>query len=216
MLVKDRMTPDPHTIMTNTSISEALNTMREYKIRRLPVIDKHGKLIGIVSEKQLLYASPSPATSLSVYEIGYLLSKLKVEEIMSRDLVTVDANAPLEEAARLMADNEVSGLPVMENGKLVGIITETDIFKVLLEMLGARDPGVRITLRVKDKPGILSALTGAITELDGDIISLGTFYDERDECDDGRVMLKVSGVDKDVLVKTMNEIEGEVIDVREV
>ncbi len=217
MLVKDRMTRELHTITPDATVSEALNLMQECNIRRFPVLDKKGHLIGIVLEKDLLYASPSPATSLSVYEIGYLLSKLKVEKVMSRDVITVSANAPLEEAARIMIDNKIGGLPVMEDQKLVGIITETDIFKVLLEMLGARESGVRITFGVHDEPGVLSKITSAIATLGGDIITLGTFCEEGTDCEEeGILMIKVSDVDKTVLVKTMEEIGAKVQDVREV
>jgi acetoin utilization protein AcuB len=217
MLVKDRMTRELHTITPDATVSEALNLMQECNVRRFPVLDKKGHLIGIVLEKDLLYASPSPATSLSVYEIGYLLSKLKVEKVMSRDVITVSANAPLEEAARIMIDNKIGGLPVIEDQKLVGIITETDIFKVLLEMLGARESGVRITFGVHDEPGVLSKITSEIATLGGDIITLGTFCEEGANCEEeGILMIKVSGVDKIVLVKMMEEIGAKVQDVREV
>jgi acetoin utilization protein AcuB len=217
MLVADRMTRELHTITPDTNVSEALNLMQEYSVRRFPVLDKRGHLVGIVLEKDLLYASPSPATSLSVYEIGYLLSKLKVEKVMSRDVITVAADAPLEEAARIMIDNKIGGLPVMEGQKLVGIITETDIFKVLLEMLGARESGVRITFGVHDEPGVLSKITGAIAELGGDIITLGTFCEEGADCEEeGILMIKVTGVEGTLLVKTMEEIGAKVQDVRAV
>ena len=138
MLVKDRMTANPVTVTPDTVVSEALSTMRQNNVRRMPVLDRKGHLVGIISEKDLLYASPSPATSLNVYEIGYLLSKLKIREIMSKDVITVTEDAPLEEAARIMVDNRVSGLPVVDGDKVLGIITETDIFKTLLEMMGGR------------------------------------------------------------------------------
>jgi acetoin utilization protein AcuB len=191
--------------------------MQEYSVRRFPVLNKKGHLVGIVLEKDLLYASPSPATSLSVYEIGYLLSKLKVEKVMSRDVITVSANAPLEEAARIMIDNKIGGLPVMDDQKLVGIITETDIFEVLLEMLGARESGIRITFGVHDEPGVLSKITAAIATLGGDIITLGTFCEEGVNCEEeGILMIKVSGMEKTPLVKAMEEIGAKIQDVREV
>ncbi len=192
MLVKDHMTTKVITIAPSTSVSDALNLVRINKIRRLPVIDREGKLIGIVSEKDLLYASPSPATSLSVYEIGYLLSKLKVEDIMTRTVISVDENLPIEEAALIMAQNKVGALPVVRNGKLVGIITETDIFKVLLDMLAARSEGVRITIEVPDRPGILSSLSAAIAEKNGDIIALGTFSGS--DPSHAIVTLKIKGI----------------------
>ncbi len=136
MLVGERMTPRPITVNEETSLPEALELMRKEKIRRLPVLDKHGKLVGIVTELDLLRASPSPATTLSMYEIPYLLSKVKMRDIMTREVITVTEDTPIEEAARIMADNKIGGLPVMRDDKLVGIITETDIFKLMLELFG--------------------------------------------------------------------------------
>lgn len=212
MLVKDCMTSNPVTIGPDMPVAEALSFMRQQNVRRLPIINKKRKLIGIISEKDLLYASPSPATSLSVYEVGYLLSKLKVEEIMAKDVTTVAPDAPLEEAARIMADGGVGGLPVMDGDRLVGIITETDVFKTILEMMGARQAGVRLTLHLVDEPGALSRITGNIAALGGDIVALGTFH----QLDGGgAMMVKVRGVERDALVSAMEAIGIEVADVRQ-
>jgi acetoin utilization protein AcuB len=135
------MSRNPVTISTDAPITEALKVMRMNSVRRLPVLDDAGRMVGIVSEKDLLYASPSSASSLSIYEMHYMLSQLKVTEVMTTDVTTISPDTPLEEAARIMADNKIGGLPVLQDGQLIGIITETDIFKVFLEMLGARDPG---------------------------------------------------------------------------
>ncbi len=213
MLVKDRMTLNPLTISPGMPVAEALSFMRQHKIRRLPVVDKKEHLVGIISEKDLLYASPSPATSLSVYEVGYLLSKLQVKEIMTKKVITISSEAPLEEAARVMVDHTIGGLPVMDGKKLVGIITETDIFKATLEMLGARENGIRLTLSVEDKPGILSQVTGTIANLGGDIVALGTFY--CDPGDNGLLMIKVQSVPKDTLTKAMEDVNAHVMDVRD-
>jgi len=192
-------------------VAEALSFMRQHNVRRLPILNKKHKLVGIISEKDLLYASPSPATSLSVYEVGYLLSKLKVEEIMAKAVTTVAPDAPLEEAARIMADGKVSGLPVMDGDRLVGIITETDVFKTILEMMGARHAGVRLTLHLIDEPGALSRIAGSIAALDGDIIALGTFHRSDGG---GAVVVKVRGVECDALVNAMEAINVVVADVR--
>lgn len=212
MLVKDRMTQDPVTVTPATSVSEALNVMRQHSVRRMPVVDKRGRLVGIVAEKDLLYASPSPATSLNVYEIGYLLSKLKIKEIMTKDVVTVDEDAALEEAARIMVDNAIGGLPVMRGDDLVGIITETDIFKVLMEMMGARDEGLRLTLRVRDEPGTLSRIAGAIAGVGGDIVALGTFYS--DAFHHGMLVIKVCCVDRQALLGALEQLDLVIEDIR--
>ncbi len=213
MLVKQRMSPHPFTISVDTPVTEALSLMRQKHIRRLPVVDKKGRLAGIVSEKDLLYASPSPATSLSVYEVGYLLSKLQVKEVMSQQVITITGDAPIEEAACAMVDNKIGGLPVLEEGKMVGIITETDVFKTMLEMLGAREPGVRLTVEARDKPGVLSLITGKIAELDGDIVALGTF--RGDDRTHSIITIKVSGVDQAALTQAMEGLSAKVVDIRE-
>jgi acetoin utilization protein AcuB len=188
--------------------------MREEKVRRFPIVDDEGKLVGIVSDKDLLYAAPSPATSLSIYELHYLYSRITVEQVMTRNVITVEEDDPLEEAARIMIDNKVGGLPVMRKGKLVGIITETDIFKTFMEMLGARDQGLRLTLLCLDQRGELAALTSAVAGLGGNIISLGTFWGE--DASNAIVTMKVSGVDKDALVERIKPHVLEVIDVRQI
>ena len=212
MLVRDRMTLNPVTVTPDTAVSEALSLMRQRKFRRLPILDKKGHLVGIVSEKDLLYASPSPATSLNVYEIGYLLSRLKIKDIMTKDVVTVSEDAPIEEAARIMVDHGIGGLPVVRGDALIGIITETDIFKTLIEMIGAREVGIRLTLKVQDKPGTLSQLAAAIAGVGGDIVSLGTFYSE--DGIHGRLTVKVCCVDKEVLTRAVEASGAEILDIR--
>jgi acetoin utilization protein AcuB len=201
------------TVKPDTPVDTALKRMREEKVRRFPVVDNRDRLVGIVSEKDLLYAAPSPATSLSIYELHYLYSRIKIEEVMTRRVVTVDENDPLEEAARIMVDNKVGGLPVMRDGNLVGIITETDIFRTFMEMLGARDQGVRLTLLCPDQRGELAALTSAVAELGGNIGSLGTFWGE--DASNAIITMKVSGVGRDEIVEKIKPHVLEVIDVRE-
>ena len=162
MLVGERMSRNPVTILDTASIDDGMHLMRERKVRRLPVLDASGKMVGIVSDKDLLHAAPSPATSLSVYELHYLLAKLTIKQVMSSPVISVGADTPVEEAARVMADNKIGGLPVMDGDKLVGIITETDVFKILVELLGARTPGLRITIAVTEGKGVLARLTQAL------------------------------------------------------
>jgi acetoin utilization protein AcuB len=137
MQIKERMTRSPITAPPEMPIQEALKLMRERGIRRLPVVDKKGKLIGIVSDRDLLHASPSDATSLSVWELNYLLSKVTLKDVMTKNVITVTPETPVQEAARIMAEKKIGGLPVVQAGKVIGIITETDLFRVLLELLPA-------------------------------------------------------------------------------
>lgn len=206
MLVGERMSKRPITVTEETSLPEALELMRREKIRRLPVLDKHGKLVGIVTELDLLRASPSPATTLSIYEIPYLLSKIKMREIMTREVITVTEDTPIEEAARIMADHKIGGLPVMRDNKLVGIITETDIFKLMLELFGARQNGIRVTLSVPEEKGVLARVTGKIAEIGGNILSLGTAMGE--DPSTSILILRVADVSEEALVNALNNLGG--------
>lgn len=130
--VRDWMTPSPISISPETVIVDAHKMMTDNQIRRLPVL-KQGKLVGIVTLGDVRGAEPSEATSLSIWELNYLLSRLTVEGLMTRDVVTVTPDTPITEAARLMLENRIAGLPVMEDQALVGIITESDIFRMVVE-----------------------------------------------------------------------------------
>jgi acetoin utilization protein AcuB len=213
MLVSSRMTPDPLTVTDKTPIDEALKIMRDNRVRRLPVLDEKGKLLGIVAEKDILYASPSPATSLSIHEIHYLVSKLTVGEIMTKNVITVTDDTPLEEAARVMSDKRIGALPVMHNDKLVGIITETGIFNAFLELLGAREPGVRLTMKIPIGQGVLPLCTETISKLGGTLLALVTWRQE--EAGDRIVTAKVIGVDRKTLTDSIAKLGVEYLDVRE-
>jgi acetoin utilization protein AcuB len=212
MLVRERMTAHPVTVTPETSLHDALRAMREAKVRRLPVLGKAGKLVGIVLEKDLLYASPSPATSLSVYELNYLVSKITVNELMTRDVVTVSEDCPLEEAARIMVDNNISGLPVMRGDTLVGMITESDLFKIFLELLGARTMGMRVTIKVPESKGVLAKLTQALAENGANIISLGTFFG--DDLSNRTIAFKVQGIDEETMRGAVERVGAELVDLR--
>jgi acetoin utilization protein AcuB len=207
------MTHNPVTVRPDTSLHDALKIMRDNKVRRLPVLDEHGKLVGIVSEKDLLYASPSPATSLSVWEINYLTAKITVRDLMTTDVVTICEDCPMEEAARIMVDSKIGGLPVMRDQKLVGIVTETDLFKIFLELLGAREQGCRFTLLVPEKRGMLAAITQRIAEMGGNIVALGTFLGE--DPSNRLLTIKVQDVEKNDLWPKLQEMGIELIDVRD-
>jgi len=216
MLVRELMTRDPIAVTHDTPVPDALRLMREKKVRRLPVLDSHDRLVGIVSDKDLLYASPSPATTLSMWEIPELLGRLKVEKVMTRNVITVGEQTPLEEAARIMADSKIGGLPVMNGEKLVGIITETDLFKSLLELLGGRRSGVRVAVAVPAVKGELSKITTAIFEAGGNIVGIGMKGILGSYGDTAEVVLKVQDVSQDKVVEALRPVVNEIMDVREV
>jgi acetoin utilization protein AcuB len=215
MLVRDRMTLNPVTVTPEVSVTDALRLMSEKKIRRLPVLDAQGHLVGIVSDRDLLQASPSPVTSLAIWEIHELLAKLTIEKMMTREVITVPEDTPLEEAARVMADSRIGGLPVMRGGTLVGIISESDLFKTLLQLLGGRRSGVRITVATSGAKGTLAEITSAIFAAGGDIVGLG--FSEVPGSAEGTWVntFKVQGVPKERLVEVVRSHVREILDVRE-
>lgn len=215
MFVRDEMSSPVVTVPPDMPFQDALRLMQQQNFRRLPVVDDKGKLVGIVAERDLLYASPSPATSLSVWEMNYMLSKIKVNRLMTPEVITTTPDTTIEDAAHSMVVNRIGGLPVVEGGKVVGIITETDIFKILVSMFGGGEPGVRLTLEVPRGKGVLAALSQAVFELGGDIISFGSFPIEEDPADDGMVM-KVREVGKEQLIDKIEALGDHVIDAREV
>lgn len=206
MLVKNRMTPDPVTVKTDTTFFDAMSIMGEHGFRHLPVVDTRNKLVGIVTQTDLLHASPSPATALSVAEVNYLLANLRIREVMTSPAVTVLDETPLEEAARVMVTNKVGCLPVMRSGRLVGVITETDVFKAFVEVLGGEDATLRITLRVPDARGELARLAGAIAALGANICSVAAFRGE--DTEHAFLVFRIEGVDQEVLVPAL-ESAGE-------
>ncbi len=214
MLVRERMSPNPIVVQQDSRFEDALQLLREKKIRRLPVLDKQGNLVGVVVEKDLLYASPSPATSLSVFEVHYLLSKLTVKDVMTRRVITVGEDCPLEEAARIMIDHKIGSLPVMRGKQLVGIITETDIFRIMAEALGGRAKGTRIAVQVPNQKGELAKLTGNIAALGGNIISLAVFLTK--DSLNSKITLKVQNLPHDVVVDAIEKMGVKIDDVREI
>lgn len=208
MLVGSCMSHPPLTISPDMPIQEALNKMRKDRVRRYPVMDANGTLLGIVSELDLLNASPSDATSLSVWEINYLVSKITVSSVMSKNVMTVTEDVPVEEAARIMADQKIGGLPVMRGHELVGIITETDIFRLFVDLFGARQAGLRLTAHIKDQPGALMNLTQAISAAGGNILALGL------KPDDGTVVIKVNSLEMDAFKAAVEPFVNSIIDLR--
>jgi acetoin utilization protein AcuB len=214
MLVRERMTRNPVLCAPDLPVTEAFDLIKREHIRRIPVVDKGGKLVGIVSDKDLLRVTPSPATTLSAYELPYLLSRVKVGDVMAKKVISVVEDTPIEDAARIMADNKIGGLPVItESGAVVGIITETDIFKTFLELLGARRPGVRITLYVKNVRGELARVAQAVADVGGNIMASvempGT------DSTNYEVLLKVIEAPKDKLLEALKPIAVRIVDVRE-
>ena len=211
MFVGERMSRPVITVGLDDPINDVLAMFRKEHIRRAPVINK-GKLVGIVSETDLLNASPSDVSTLSIWEMNYLLSKVTVKRVMSKKVITVDVDTPIEEAARIMADNKIGGLPVMNNGRVVGMITETDLFKIFFELMGARQKALRVTATVEDKRGELARVTKAIAAHGGNFISFGMFSGP--DANSRVITFKVEGMKQDEIKSALKDVVKKFWDIR--
>src|SRR5690349_18787841 len=203
MFVGERMSRPVISVSPDAPINEVLAMFRKEHIRRAPVI-KNGKLLGMVSDSDLLNASPSSATTLSVWELNYLISKVTVKDVMTKKVITVDKDTPIEEAARIMADTKIGGLPVTSAGKVVGMITETDLFKIFLELMGARQKALRVTATVRERPGELAKLTKAVADCGGDFLAFGMFAGP--DADSRVITFKVDGLSKEKVKAVLNDV----------
>ncbi len=216
MFVKDYMTRHPIMIAPEASASKAQNLMIENKVRHLPVVGDGKRLLGLVTRARLR-VPPTDLGSLNIWEISRLLSNLQAKDVMikRKDLVTVGPDISLEEAARVMIENKVGCLPVVEDEIVIGIISEIDMLAQLSELLGGSVAGVRVTIRTPDRVGEYAKITSAISNQGWGIYASGGvaapkqpgFWD---------VIIKVRDVDKDELIAVLESIEDqEIIDVRE-
>lgn len=212
MLVKDVMTRNPLFIHPDMSVPEARALMKKEKVGRLVVLDKNKKLVGIITERDIVNASPSVATTLDMYEMSHLLSRLKVEKVMKKEVVIVDENEVIEEAARVMVDNDISALPVMNGSVLVGIVSDGDLYRIFIKLFGAREAGVRLTMLVPEKKGKLNNITSAIAENGGNIISL--LISDGSDVSNKKCIIKVSEISTEKLQEAVKPFAIEILDIR--
>ena len=201
MFVRDYMSISPITVEPNDSIGDALELLKDHSIRRLPVVSKN-KLVGLVTETDLLKASPSSATSLSIHEINYLFPKIKIRDIMTREVVTISPDAAIEEAAVMMREKKFGTLVVAEKENLVGLITESDLFKAFIDVFGFDRPGERIIVAFEDKIGELGKLTSLIGSLGIFIISLIITYDADNKA---YILMRLKTDDREALVSELEK-----------
>ena len=202
MAVKDFMTRKVVYISPNTTIAHAADMMREQKLHRLPVIE-NDQLVGLVTEGTIAEASPSKATSLSIYEMNYLLNKTKVGDVMIRDVVTISQFASLEDATYLMLKNKIGILPVVDNDQLYGVITDRDIFKAFLEVSGYGEEGVRLRFVTENKVGVLEQIIRLLVEENLNISNTVNIPRK-----DGKVVIEVQlagDIDMELLKKKFEE-----------
>ncbi len=213
MFVRMWMTRDVISVPPEMPILEARDVMKQNLVRRLPVL-KGGKLIGIVTQGDIQEAGPSDATSLSIWELNYLLARMTVAEIMTKDAVTVSPDTPIEEAALIMRRKKVGGLPVLEDGKLVGIITESDIFEALCEVMGVHQKGTRLTVEIEDRPGALAEVLDVLRNHEANVRSVATCDRCRTASAQGVVVLRIDVSDWRKVVKDLKDKKIKVLDAR--
>ncbi len=211
MTVSKNMTINPVTTSPEMGVFEAFELMKSEGVQRLPVLDSKGNLVGIISEKNITSAAAD--REVSIVELALLLSKIKVGDVMTKEVITVSVDDPVEMAARKMSDNDISILPVVDNnGKLVGVVSRSDLFRLLLELFGTRHYGIRVTFRIKDQKGVIAKLAIALEKIGANIVSIGNL-----DSDQGysTIIMKINGVDEQLLRDTLEPLVDGNLDIRE-
>ena len=212
MIVKDFMTKNP--IYTNPKelISNVKSMMDREQITKVPVLDETGKLIGVITKTDLKKKMPSNATTLDIYELSYLLSKMTVEKVMKKNPITIQKNATIEEAAKLMAEKGISSLIIMDGDVLAGILTKSDLFRALVDMFGFRYDGVRASVEVSDNAGELAKISTAIAEKNGKIVSVITA--DGSDVSKRIITLKIIGIQKEQVESILKSLDADIKDLR--
>ena len=211
MTVSKNMTINPVTTTPDMGVFEAFELMKNEGVQRLPVLDNDGNLVGIISEKNITSAAAD--RKVSIVEFALLLSKIKVGDVMTKEVITVSIDDPVELAARKMSDNDISILPVVDNnGKLVGVVSRSDLFRLLLELFGTRHYGIRVTFRIKDQKGVIAKLAIALEKIGANIVSIGNL-----DSDQGysTIIMKINGVEESLIKDTLSPLVDGNLDIRE-
>jgi acetoin utilization protein AcuB len=205
MLVKNWMSKNVITIDANDTMQDALRLLKEHHIRMLPVMKKN-RLVGIVTDRDLKKASASDATLLDVHELLYLLTKIRVKDIMTKDPITVPPDYTVEETAQVLLKNKISGAPVVDqSGQVIGAITQTDLFKVLISLTGIGNGGIQFGFQVEDRPGSIKEVADIIREFGGRMVSILTSYES---APDGyrRVYIRMRNIERSRLQKLKDRL----------
>jgi acetoin utilization protein AcuB len=209
MYVKNRMTANPYTIEADAPINEVIELMRDKNLKRVPVV-RGDRVVGMLTNTDIQKVSPTKATTLSIYELNYLLSKTKVSDAMSKEVISIGPDGLLEEAALLMRDNRVGTLAVVQDGKLVGIITESDIFDSFIDLLGFRNPGSRIAVDAADVPGALATIGQIFNSQNANITHIVAYRGSGGRSD---VVIRTNAINTEEIEKKLEESGYNVIDV---
>ena len=211
MTVSKNMTINPVTTTPDMGVFEAFELMKSEGVQRLPVLDGDGNLVGIISEKNITSAAADK--EVSIVEFALLLSKIKVGDVMTKEVITVSVDDPVEMAARKMSDNDISILPVVDNNeKLVGVVSRSDLFRLLLELFGTRHYGIRVTFRIKDQKGVIAKLAIALEKIGANIVSIGNL-----DSDQGysTIIMKINGVEESLIKDALTPLVDGNLDIRE-
>ncbi|HEC23768.1 MAG TPA: CBS domain-containing protein [Chloroflexi bacterium] len=203
MLVRDIMTPNPYTVRPESDYLAAIAIMRAGKFRHLPVVNEEGQLVGLISDRDLKGAQPGQPSPEAVTGDGVLL---RVGEVMKRHVITCPPDYPIEEAARLMIKHRISSLVVVKGGRVLGILTDTDLFHQFVAMLGGGSKALRVTVQVDNRPGQFAAVAGAVASVGGNILSIASHPTE--DTERINLTLRVEAVPLEALTETITAIPG--------
>lgn len=196
MLIRDWMTRDVITVTPETSMMKASKLMKENGIRRLPVVDADGKVVGIVSDRDIKEASPSKATTLDMHELYYLLSEIKIQNIMTHDPLCVSPEQTVESVALLLVERHIGGVPVVDDaGKILGIITDSDLFKVMIDITGVRTGGVQLAFELENVPGKLKPIVDLLCEMNASIDAILSSSNKCPDCA-RRIYIRIMPMDR--------------------
>ena len=216
MFVKDRMTPNPIMGYPDMAVTEAQDLMQSKGIRHLPIVIDEAKLVGLITRSSLRSALPSDVSRFSRFEVSYTLSKIKVHSVMIKDVITIEPDTPIETAAFLMATQKIGTLPVVQEDKLVGIISDSDLFSIMTSLLGARNPGIRVAVKQPDQKGVIARLTSAIADAGG-YLSVCVGYYPENTSGQWVSLCKVQNIEKNKLVEIINSIKDTtILDIRQI
>lgn len=208
MYVYEKMTKNPLILTSKDNVTTALDLMKQHGFHRVPVVDD-GKLVGLITQGVIEASAPSSATSLSIYEINYLLSKANLGDIMIKDVITIDSSALLEEAAILMREKNIGALPVMDQNVLVGIITHKDIFDAFIDLSGYLQKGVRFVMKIReDKVGVLYEITKCFKDANVPLQSVSIYHKK-----DGIYVQVQADVNNPIMANALNNLGYDVMDV---
>ncbi len=206
MLVENWMSKDVITVDVNDSMQDATRLLKEHNIRGLPVME-NGKLVGIVTDRDLKKASASDATTLEIHELLYMISRIKVKEIMTKNPITIPVDSTIDEAAEVLLENKLSGAPVVDDkGQVVGIITQIDIFRVIISLTGARKKGIQFGFQLEDRPGSIKEVADIIRKYGCRLMSILSSHD--DQVDYRHVYIRVCDCDREKLGELKEELKA--------